>query len=68
MLFNEIIGFAQEVPPQDLPFIVNWASGAEVKQMQVDDSAVMTALVELMRCIDRLQPNINGKSSIWKFF
>ena len=28
--------------------------------MEVNDSAVMTALVEMMRCFDELQPNILG--------
>ena len=47
--------------PKDLPFIVNWASGAQAKPMQVDDDALMTALVEMLHCFDELQPKINGK-------
>ena len=47
---------------RDIPFILNWSGGANTKAMQVNDDAVMTALVEILGCFEELQPNIIGKN------
>ena len=60
---SSILGFAQELNQDEvstLPFIVNWAGG-EVRSMEVDDIAMKETLVEMIRCIDSLQPKITGE-------
>ena len=69
LIFSSIPGFAQEIGQDEvstLPFIVNWAGG-EVKSMEVDDFALQETLVELIRCIDELQPKITGKFNNFLF-
>ena len=58
---NWTVGFAKEINLPDLPFILNWGSGVQAKNMQVDDVALMTAMTEMINCFDELQPNIPGE-------
>ena len=60
-----ISGFAKQIPLGDLPFIVNWSGGAHSKPMQVNDTEVMSAIVEILKCFEELQPNILGKYHNW---